>query len=41
MTAAYTIENPTGEEIQIDFGFPILRGIYLLQGMTSYPDVSM
>ena len=27
--AVYTIENPTGEEIAIDFGFPILRGIYV------------
>jgi len=38
VTAAYTIENPTGEEVQVDFGFPILRGIYLIQGMGSYPD---
>ena len=29
VTAAYTIENPTGKEVQVDFGFPILRGIYL------------
>ena len=28
VTAAYTIANPTEEEIQVDFGFPILRGIY-------------
>lgn len=27
--AVYTIENPTDEEIAIDFGFPILRGIYV------------
>ena len=26
--AAYTIENPTDEEITVDFGFPILRGVY-------------
>ena len=28
VTAAYTIENPTDEQIEVDFGFPILRGIY-------------
>jgi len=28
VSAAYTIENPTDEEVQMDFGFPILRGIY-------------
>ena len=39
VTAAYTIENPTGEEVQVDFGFPILRGIYLSRGMMPYPDV--
>ncbi len=27
--AEYTIENPTAEDIQVDFGFPILRGIYI------------
>lgn len=41
VTAAYTIENPTGEEIAVDFGFPILRGIYLsprgMMGMS--PDI--
>lgn len=26
--AEYTITNPTDEEIEVDFGFPILRGIY-------------
>ena len=41
VTAAYTIENPTGEEVQVDFGFPILRGIYLAQGMSLYPDVGV
>ncbi len=39
VTAAYTIENPTGKEVQVDFGFPILRGIYLIHGMVSYADV--
>ena len=29
VTAGYTIENPTGEEIEVDFGFPILRGVYI------------
>ena len=27
--AEYTIENPTNEEVEVDFGFPILRGIYV------------
>jgi hypothetical protein len=27
--AKYTIENPTGEAVTVDFGFPILRGIYI------------
>ena len=27
--AEYTIENPTKSDIQVDFGFPILRGIYV------------
>ncbi|MHC4283780.1 MAG: hypothetical protein ACYSWZ_12525 [Planctomycetota bacterium] len=29
VSAGYTIENPTNEEVEIDFGFPILRGIYV------------
>jgi hypothetical protein len=29
VSAEYTIENPTNEEIEVDFGFPILRGIYV------------
>ena len=41
VTAAYTIENPTGEEVQVDFGFPILRGIYLISGMATYADVNV
>jgi len=28
VSAAYTIENPTDKDIEIEFGFPILRGIY-------------
>lgn len=39
VTADYTIENPTPEEIQVDFGFPILRGIYVRRGMVAIPDV--
>ncbi len=38
--AEYLIENPTEKEVQIDFGFPILRGIYLNpSGMMPWPDV--
>jgi hypothetical protein len=29
VSAEYTIENPADEEIEVDFGFPILRGIYV------------
>jgi hypothetical protein len=29
VSAAYVIENPTEEQIEVDFGFPILRGIYV------------
>ncbi|UCC31654.1 MAG: hypothetical protein JSU86_05120 [Phycisphaerales bacterium] len=29
VSAAYTIENSLDEEIEVDFGFPILRGIYM------------
>jgi len=40
VSAAYTIENPTAAEIEVDFGFPILRGIYLSPySMTPSPDV--
>ncbi len=39
VTAAYRIENPTDGEVQEDFGFPILRGIYMRHGMVSYPDM--
>ena len=35
VSAVYTIENPTREEIKADFGFPILRGIYLIGGMSN------
>jgi len=40
VTAAYTIENPTDKEVTVDFGFPILRGIYISpRGMISVPEV--
>jgi len=29
VSAEYTIENPTGKEVEVDFGFPILRGVYI------------
>ena len=29
VTAEYTIENPTKKEVEVDFGFPILRGVYI------------
>lgn len=29
VSAQYVIENPTDGQIEIDFGFPILRGIYI------------
>lgn len=40
--AAYTIENPTGSEVSVEFGFPILRGIYLSPlAMVPMPDVQV
>jgi len=42
VTAVYTIENPTEEEIEVDFGFPILRGIYMNPiSMMPKPDVEV
>ncbi|MBP7934856.1 MAG: hypothetical protein KA354_09455 [Phycisphaerae bacterium] len=29
VAAAYTIENPTDKDIEVAFGFPILRGLYM------------
>ena len=29
VSAEYTIENPTDEQVEVDFGFPILRGVYI------------
>ena len=38
--AEYTIENPTNKEVEVDFGFPILRGIYISpHSMILRPDV--
>ncbi|MBN1343447.1 MAG: hypothetical protein JXQ73_12240 [Phycisphaerae bacterium] len=40
VSAQYTIENPTDQDIDIDFGFPILRGIYTSRfTMMPSPDV--
>jgi hypothetical protein len=40
VSAIYTIENPTDGEVQVDFGFPILRGIYVHPfSMVPMPDV--
>ena len=42
VTAEYTIENPTDEAISMDFGFPILRGIYMNPfSMMPKPDVEI
>jgi hypothetical protein len=42
VSAAYTIENPTAETVEVDFGFPILRGVYLDPfSMVPQPDVQV
>ena len=42
VTAAYRIANPTAEAVTMDFGFPILRGIYMNpMSMMPSPDVSV
>jgi hypothetical protein len=42
VSAAYTIENPTGDEVQVDFGFPVLRGMYIHPySMLPVPDVEV
>jgi hypothetical protein len=42
VSAEYTIENPTNEEVEVDFGFPILRGIYVNpREMMPRPDVNV
>ena len=40
--AVYTIENPTDEKVEMDFGFPIVRGIYMNPySMMPRPDVTV
>ena len=42
VTAVYKIQNPTGKKIKLDFGFPILRGVYLRPGaMFSSPYIAL
>ena len=42
VSAKYTIQNPTSERIEVDFGFPILRGIYRHPAsMMAIPDVQV
>ncbi len=42
VSAIYTIENPTDEIIEIEFGFPILRGIYVYPwSMMPSPDAQV
>jgi len=42
VSAEYTIENPTNEQVEVDFGFPILRGIYISPySMVTRPDVNV
>jgi len=42
VSAEYTIHNPTAEQIEVDFGFPIIRGIYISPfAMMPSPDVQV
>jgi hypothetical protein len=42
VAAHYTIENPTAVAVPMDFGFPVLRGIYMNPvSMSMRPDVSV
>lgn len=42
VSAEYTIENPTDKEVTVDFGFPILRGIYMSPwSMMPMPDAQV
>ena len=42
VSAVYTIENPTNERVEMDFGFPIVRGIYMSPySMMPRPQVSV
>jgi hypothetical protein len=36
VVAEYTIENPTAEDVEVDFGFPILRGVYMKPDYMSF-----
>ena len=40
VSAIYTIENPTDAEVEVEFGFPVLRGMYMTPySMMPQPDV--
>ena len=42
VSAVYTIANPSDAEVSVDFGFPILRGIYMSPfSMMPRPDVQV
>ncbi len=42
VSAEYAIENPTEKDIEVDFGFPILRGIYISPySMMPRPEVTV
>jgi len=42
VAATYTIQNPTDKPVTVDFGFPILRGVYLQPfSMMPMPDVAV
>ena len=42
VTAAYRIKNPTKKAVEVDFGFPILRGIYISPwSMSPRPDAKV
>ncbi|HOW73258.1 MAG TPA: hypothetical protein PKY77_21885 [Phycisphaerae bacterium] len=42
VSAAYTIENPTDKDIEVAFGFPILRGLYMSPfSMMPHPDAQV
>lgn len=42
VSAAYTIENPTDKEIEVTFGFPVLRGLYMSPfSMMPQPDAQV
>ena len=43
VSATYTIENPTNQPVEVDFGFPILRGIFhdRFPGLSPLVDVNV